>query len=272
MDQRFSRSQTEHLEIIESDPPGEPVGPPVLFVHGAFTGAWCWSEFFLPYFAKRGLRACALSLRGHGGSHGRDQLDGFSIADYVRDLERAVGQVGEDAILVGHSMGGFVLQKFLERTTAPAAVLMAPVPPQGLLPASFMLAFTNPGLISELNTMMERGHPATETIRRALFAGPVSVDALKTYSRLLQPESQRALWDMSLFDLPQLWRMRRPPMLVLGAERDMLVPQSQVEMAARFYGTQAEMFPAMGHMMMLEAGWQKVADRIIEWIATVRPA
>jgi pimeloyl-ACP methyl ester carboxylesterase len=266
MDQRTGRSEPEQLEIIDAGPPDEASGPSVLFVHGAFAGAWCWTEHFLPYFARRGLRACAVSLRGHGNSPGRDRLDAHSIGDYVDDLRQAIETVGGDPILVGHSMGGFVVQKYLEQAAAPAVVLMAPVPPQGLLPASLLLAFTNPTLFADINAMMHRGHPDYETIRRTLFAGPVALDALKKCSRLLQPESQRAIWDMSLFDLPQVWRVRRPPMLVLGAERDMLVPQAQVELAARFYGTEAEVFPGTGHMMMLESGWQKMADRIIEWI------
>ena len=61
-------------------------------------------------------------------------------------------------------------------------------------------------------------------------------------------------------------RERCPPLLVLGAESDILVPPAQVEQAARAYGTQAEIFPGMGHVMMLEARWQYVADRIIEWL------
>jgi len=52
---------------------------------------------------------------------------------------------------------------------------------------------------------------------------------------------------------------------VLGAECDILVPPSQADQAARYYGTEAEIFPGMGHVMMLDADWQKVADRIIEW-------
>ena len=53
---------------------------------------------------------------------------------------------------------------------------------------------------------------------------------------------------------------------MLGAERDVLVPQSEIEQAARFFGSEAEIFLGMGHVMMLETGWQKVADRIIEWL------
>jgi pimeloyl-ACP methyl ester carboxylesterase len=259
----FSDSQ---LEIVEASPPGGAAGRPLLFVHGAFAGAWCWAEHFLPYFAKQGFRACAVSVSGHGGSPGRERLDWLSIADYVRDLEQAVSIVGGDPVLIGHSMGGFVVQKYLERAAAPGVVLMASVPPQGLLSASIALAFANPGLFADVNSMLHRGRASLASLQHALFASPVSADKLQAYYRLMQPESQRAMWDMTFFDLPQLRRERCPPMLVLGAERDILVPQAEVEKAARAYGTQAEIFPGMGHVMMLEADWQKVADCIIEWI------
>jgi non-heme chloroperoxidase len=256
----------EQLEILEAAPAKGRRGRPLLFVHGAFAGAWCWSKHFLPYFAEQGFRACALSLSGHGKSPGRERLDWLSIADYVRDLEQAVETVGGDPVLIGHSMGGFVVQKYLERAAAPGAVLMASVPPQGLLSASIALAFSNPGLFTDINSMMHRGRASLATLQHALFAGPVALDELQAYYHLMQPESQRAMWDMTFFDLPRLSRARVPPLLVLGAESDILVPPAQVEQAARAYDTQVEIFPGMGHFMMLEVRWQKVADRIIEWL------
>ena len=59
------------LEIIARAPAAEPRPTPLLFVHGAWHGAWCWDEHFLGYCARRGYAAVALSLRGHGGSGGR---------------------------------------------------------------------------------------------------------------------------------------------------------------------------------------------------------
>ena len=274
MHTKAESQNAEKLEIIEASPTkGRKRGDaPLLFVHGAFAGAWCWAEHFLPYFARNGFRACALSLSGHGGSPGRERLDWLSIADYVNDLEQAVNTVGGDPILVGHSMGGFVVQKYLEHATAPGVVLMATVPPQGLLSASISLAFSNPGLFADVNSMMHRGRASLETLKKTLFAGEVPEEELRACYRRMQPESQRAMWDMNMFNLPQLWRGRSPPMLVLGAERDILVSPSQAEQAARHYGTKAEIFPAMGHLMMLEADWQKVADRIIDWVRALHPA
>jgi non-heme chloroperoxidase len=82
----------------------------------------------------------------------------------------------------------------------------------------------------------------------------------------MQPESQRAIWDMALFNLPQRWRMQVPPLLILGAELDALIPARFADATANYYGTQAEIVPGMGHGMMLEAGWEHVARRTADWI------
>ena len=220
----------------------------------------------MPYFAQAGFRSYALSVRGHGASRGRDDLALHSLADYVDDLEEAIAHIGSAPIVIGHSMGGLVAQKYLERASLPGAVLLASVPPQGLLTASLNLALMKPKLFSAFNGLIFEGGASLESMREALFAGPVSLDRLTRYYALMQPESPRALWDMTFFDLPQRWRMRVPPLLVLGAERDLMVPPPQVAQCALAYEVDAEIFPAMGHAMMLETGWQRVAERILGWL------
>ena len=258
----------KQLEVVSIEP-RKPAGhAPLLFVHGAFTAAWCWSEHFLPYFAAQGFSAHALSLRGHGLSEGRDHLDWHSIGDYVDDVAQVIAALGAAPILIGHSMGGMVVQKYMERAQVPAAVLMASVPPQGLLSASLQLAMKSPDLFREINTIFHGGGASAGALSDVLFAQPVDADTLKKYYRLMQAESQRALWDMALFDLPHRWRMQLPPLLVLGAERDALIPASFAESTAAYYGVKAEIFPGIGHGMMLDSGWEKVAARILEWIAS----
>ena len=258
---------TRRLEIISLQPRRKNGKPPVLFVHGAFAAAWCWAEHFLPYFADRGYAAHAVSLRGHGGSQGRDHLDWHSIGSYVDDVAAVIGELGEAPVLVGHSMGGMVVQKYLETAGVPAAVLMASVPPQGLLSSSLQLAINSPDLFRDLNSILQGGGASTEGLRQMLFAQPLDRDTLVRYYRLMQPESQRAIWDMALFDLPQRWRMKLPPLLVLGAELDALIPSSFVQSTADYFGVEAEVFPGMGHGMMMEAGWEAVAGRVAQWLA-----
>lgn len=254
------------LEILTRRPAGHAHPVPLLFVHGAYTAAWCWDEHFLPFFADAGYTACALSLSGHGGSPGREYLDLISLDDYVRDVLEVMDGFETPPVLIGHSMGGMVVQKCLEVRQVPAAVLMASVPPQGLWASAVGLVLRKPDVMSELNALLAGGGTSLDALRDALFAQPVSMERLQQMAARIQPESARVIWDMTLFNLPQPARMHRPPMLLLGAECDPIIPPALTEMTARALGVLPHVFPGMGHGMMLEAEWRKVAQRVLDWL------
>jgi non-heme chloroperoxidase len=261
-----TRAQAQFIEIISRSPAQPRKATPLLFVHGAFAGAWCWDEHFLGFFAEHGYAAHAVSLRGHGGSWGHDNIDWWSIQDYVEDVRRAVAELEVAPVLIGHSMGGFVVQKYLEQAAVPAAVLMCSVPPQGLLGSSLQMAFSRPDLMGDLNHLLGGGQVASHILEQALFAQDVEPERLARYYAHMQKESQRAVWDMSLFNLPLLLHMKRPPLHIIGAEKDALVPEAQVRMTASTYGLAPHIFPDMGHGLMLEQDWEKVARHLLAWL------
>lgn len=254
------------LEVLCHTPENDVGTTPLLFIHGAYAGAWCWSEHFLPWFAAHGRSVYAMSLSGHGASPQREHIDSYSIDHYVDDVIRVATQLPAPPVLVGHSMGGMVVQKCLERFDAPGAVLMASVPPQGLMASAFGLMLKKPGVLFDLNRVMGGGMAQVESLRDALFHQPVDTADLQRYYALSQPESHRAIWDMTLFNLPRIARRRHPPMLVMGASEDVLIPPEQVRMTAEAYGLEAEIFDDMGHAMMLERDWPMVAKRIDGWL------
>jgi non-heme chloroperoxidase len=264
---------TEMLEILHYPPKQVRPGlPPLLFLHGAYTAAWCWQEHFLPFFAEAGCHATAISLSGHGKSRRREHLDSYSINDYVSDVVEAAATLPSPPVLIGHSMGGFVVQKYLEKHTAPAAVLICSVPPQGLASSAVSMFFGKPSLLVDLNRLMSGGEVALDSLREALFAQPVPMDDLLRFYRMAQPESHRAIWDMMLFNLPHVARVLanlprgREDLLVMGAALDMIIPASSVEMTARSYGVAAQILPGMGHGLMLEADWQQAGRTILDWL------
>jgi non-heme chloroperoxidase len=267
----MTKPRFESYEVLVQLPVGKPKAPPLLFIHGAYTAAWCWEEHFLPFFAAAGYPAYALSLSGHGASPGRKHLDSFSIADYVKDVATVIATLPASPVLIGHSMGGFVVQKYLEDNEAPGAVLMCAVPPQGLMSAAMGMMFSKPGMMKDLNSLMSGGKASLETLREALFAQPVSLDDLKRYYKGSQSESHRAIWDMSLFGMPRTGRIKRTPLLVQGAEFDHLIPASLVEMTARSYDVEANIFSGMGHGLMLERDWKKPAQQILDWLGELEP-
>ena len=74
------------LELIHQHPQKMKFKHPLLFLHGAFSGAWCWKENYLDYFASQGFECLALSLRGHGESKSHMPLDRLSLRDYQENI------------------------------------------------------------------------------------------------------------------------------------------------------------------------------------------
>ncbi len=107
-------------------------GPPVLFVHGWQARARLWRSLSDPLSATH--TCIGLDLRGFGASAAAPGP--YTIVRASRDLDALLDAVGraEPAIVVGHSMGGAIAQRFaIDRPDRVLAlVLIAPVPASGL--------------------------------------------------------------------------------------------------------------------------------------------
>jgi pimeloyl-ACP methyl ester carboxylesterase len=84
----------------------------LLFLHGVGGGRAAWDRQ-LPYFATRGYRALAWDQPGYGGTA---PVDPYDLEQVVGELARLLG--GKQAVLVGHSMGGFIAQEAYARFPA----------------------------------------------------------------------------------------------------------------------------------------------------------
>jgi pimeloyl-ACP methyl ester carboxylesterase len=262
------------LEVIDKGSCSEPHPLPLLFVHGAWHAAWCWDEYFLDFFADRGYRALAVSLRGHGNSPSPKTLRSCSLADYVDDVESVTDSLPTTPVLIGHSMGGFIVQKYLEAHQAPAGVLLASTPQRGSFAFNMRLMRRHPWLFTKAsitgNALLPVGTP--ELARESFFSARVPESDVVRYAARLNGESQRV-------GLDAMWMLPRPkrvttPLLVLGGECDRSILPKEVRATANAYRTEAEIFPDMGHDMMLEPEWAAVAERIHAWLESreLRPA
>jgi pimeloyl-ACP methyl ester carboxylesterase len=259
-----------HLELFSQQPEGDPQSAhptPLLFVHGAWHGSWCWKEHFLPYFAQHGYASYTFDLRGHGASEGGKRLRWTRIADYVADVEQVARQFDHQPLLIGHSMGGLVVQKYLETHQAPAAILLASVPPTGVLRTTLSIARRHPLPFLKANATLKLypivGTPALT--REAFFPADMPDEEVQRYFALIRDESYRAFLDMMVFNLPHPKRVKTP-MLVLGAEYDTIFTPKEVRATARAYHTEATIFPSMAHDVMLGNDWQDVADHMLHWL------
>lgn len=230
------------------------LGIPVVFLHGIGGAARVWTPQ-LAAFAAAGFRPVALDLPGYGA---RPALDRMDFDELAADLEATVDRMGLDRpVLVGHSMGGMIVQTALRRRRDGyrAAVLSGTSPafgnPQGDFQKQFVAERLDPldagGTMPELAAAIIDGMlgPAPDPEGRALAIACMGATPAATYRaavRCLVGFDERA-------NLPQI----RLPVLCLAAEHDRNAPAPMMErMAQKIPGARYVCLPGLGHLPNLE--------------------
>lgn len=165
------------LEVFKNIPQRRPKGH-VLLVHGAGGDGWQWRSV-LADLADAGYAAHALSLSGHGRSDPAEP----SFAQLFDDLGSVLTDLPDDTRLVGHSLGGYLVQRELAQSRRPAAVLLAPVPPD--VPDGQDLASLLAGL---------SGHQARTVAASVLNdADPIRVERITAPVSLISGDRDRVM-------------------------------------------------------------------------------
>ena len=99
--------------------------------------------------------------------------------------------------------------------------------------------------------------------RELLFTDAVPEAQAREFWAELGQESYRIELEM-LLNLPHPSKVKTP-LLVIGADQDNFFSPAEVRGTARAYQTEAVFFPG-GHNLMVEPGWEKVADHIMGWL------
>ncbi len=255
----------KQIEVFERIPNTPSDSPAVVFVHGACLGAWCWTDNFLDFFAEEGFHTFAPNLRGHGGSPISKPLNQVTIDDYVEDVASVIRQLPQPPIVVGHSMGGLIVQRLATQFTVEALVLMDPSPYAGMRSQKVRLLRAHPRafLMASLTKDMHRIYRSNDNVRQIMFS-PSTPEETITQCRLrLQKESWHATQEMNP-PLKQPYAVNCPMLVVGGAEDGTVLPDA-IRETARAYDATCKIFDSMGHNLMLEPAWQKVAIYILEW-------
>ncbi|HEY8565854.1 MAG TPA: alpha/beta fold hydrolase [Beijerinckiaceae bacterium] len=256
------------LEMIEALPKSGAVRPPILFVHGAFGGAWTWAEILMPYLARRGRASTAFSLRGHGASKGRESLRETRLDDYLADLRRVLRNFDEPPVIVAHSLGGLFEQRLLGRVSMRGLVLMASLPPEGLLFVGPRLALTDPMIWLEALAGSAAGkrQPIVAANHRILFSEGLPPETAARYAGRMTPEAPAALADAHVPAPIASAAFVGVPTLVLGGTDDRLVWRPSTLRTALYHGAGHRTFEGLGHYLHLDIGAEGVARTIVDWL------
>ncbi|MEO8396353.1 MAG: alpha/beta fold hydrolase, partial [Chloroflexota bacterium] len=193
-----------------------------------------------------------------------------SIEDYITDLVQVVKSLPEPPIIVAHSLGGFVLQRYLEFYDTPAAVLIAPVPAHGGFSFTWRMLRTRTGDYLRAATTFSP-YALVNTVERAqvaFFSSTMPRAEVERHFARLQEDSFRAYLDFLMLSLPNVHeiRERNVPTLIIGGANDQLFHPQELEALGKLYNANVTILPDTAHDVMLEATWKQAADRIMGWL------
>jgi pimeloyl-ACP methyl ester carboxylesterase len=269
-EQAFTITHTveDGIERVTCTPRQRRHTTPILMAHGMWHAAWCWQPW-QELFAEWGWESTAYSLPGHGKSPAQRPVWLCTLDYYLAFLRDEVQRLPVKPILMGHSMGGALIQWYIKHVAddLPAAVLAVPWTSHNAFRDSLPLFFRLdiPGCLLAALTWDAR--PFVRSPKRAaaaLITEGARMPPEELHARL---ETESAL--VMLQHNPPYWSPPESvctPMLVLAGEKDALVGAEPLRRSAAFYRAEYILVEDAGHNLMMEKNSRQTAEAVRGWL------
>jgi alpha-beta hydrolase superfamily lysophospholipase len=252
----------------------------VVLVHGLWMTPLSW-EFWANHYTERGYSVYAPSWPGMERDVRALRRDPGSYADIgfrqiVDHYEKLVIELEHAPILIGHSIGGLVVQALLDRGLGCCGVAIASAPIKGIwtLPYSTMRVVT-----PQLLTMQShRCAPLSPAQFHYAFMNTSSPEeSFRIYLRYAVPGPDRVLFQTELANFNpfaetavNVRRNNRAPLLMIAGTDDHLIPPRIVKANVRAYRhstavTEYKEFAGRTHFIIGQRGWEEVANFALDW-------
>ena len=253
----------------------------IVLIHGLWMTPASWDRF-REFYEARGCRVLAPAWpRMHGSvqelRHDPSALAGLGLLEIAAHYETIIRSLDERPILIGHSMGGLIVQMLLDRGLGTAGVSISGTAPKGVfrLPFSVIKA-ANPVLSNPLNfwrcvklTFGEFHYAFGKNMTKA--------DAREAYFQYLIPGPGRPIFQAAFANITP-WAASevnhfngdRAPLLLISGTEDLLVPPILNRINYKLYQsacavTEYKEFPNRSHLIINQEGWEEVADFVLTW-------
>jgi pimeloyl-ACP methyl ester carboxylesterase len=246
--------------------------PTIVFLHGMYLNGQSWAPW-LERAAARGYPGHAPSWPYHDGdpatlrSNVDPRLGRLTFGAVTRHMKAFIDTLPERPVLIGHSIGGLLVQKLVNDGYARVAVSISSAPALGVLSGDPHFWRAN---FPHINPFAGN-RPVRMTPERFhyTFANTMSRAASDAaFERYVVPESRNV--PRSTLTPAARIRFRAPhaPLLFIAGAQDHLTPVAMIRRNARSYRdpVPVETFEGRSHFICNQDGWEEVADRALNWL------
>jgi pimeloyl-ACP methyl ester carboxylesterase len=235
---------------------GDADGVPVVFLH-PYADSPRFFELALPYLPA-GIHAYLPTQRGHGDAD--KPPSGYSLEELSGDVAAFLDAVGVGrAVVVGHSSGGYVAQRFaLDHPDRLLGLVLVGAPRS--------LHGRRAPFAAAVEAMEDPVDP--DLVRQVLATFPLTGPVPTAFVDAMIAESAKVpagVWRTALAELtaavpPTETATITLPTLILWGEQDELLRSEQEALAAAIPGSRLIGYPDTGHLIVWERPRQVAAD------------
>lgn len=249
----------------------------IVFIHGMFQNPKSW-DAWKAHFEARGYVCYAPAYPYHEGEPAtlrRDINKGLAtltLGNVLESLVSFIDQLSEKPILVGHSMGGLVVQKLIGMDKGVAGVCIDTAPPKGI--SIFKWSFFRAN-ITIINPLMGDTPclPGVKWFHYAFCNTMTMEQARKEYEESVVPESRNIPRSSTGADGFIDFKEPHPPLLFIAGEKDHIIPSPLNKKNYEAYTDKDSKktfkeFSGRTHYICGQENWQEVADYIIDWLSS----
>jgi pimeloyl-ACP methyl ester carboxylesterase len=253
----------------------------IVLIHGLWVTPLIWEPFYR-FYGNLGYHVLAPPWPGLKGSIADMRRDpsglcAIGLADVLDRYAKIIRSLSEPPIIIGHCYGGLIAQLLGDQGLGAVAVIIAPLPPRGLLVRSVFSRLTLLSLVIGFSEEHRTAAPTFTQFRRKFCNSLPESGARHIYNAQVIPASRRMVLQVALADFTSreatsvnCGSSRRPPLLVIGGGADLITSGSLCRAIHRKHRassrlTEYKEFPGRSHLMIAEAGWQDVADYALTW-------
>lgn len=218
-----------------------------------------------PALRQKGHDVVSVTLPDHGNPGASDRL-WSSIGSYVdhvkAELQKLDSEARKNVVLVGHSMGGLVVQRVMETEQVMAGVLVASMPRRGAIGVLTRLTRHDPKTILATTALLSLWPIVQheQQVRELFFTADADDETVANAHRNLQNESYVAFLSM-LTRWPRPGKVKTPVHVIAG-ELDGVFTLAEQHDLAKAYGVEAVVVDGAGHDLMLDHRWPKLVEEI----------
>ncbi|MBS1602444.1 MAG: alpha/beta hydrolase [Bacteroidetes bacterium] len=259
-------------------PPSE-TSRSIVFVTGTFIGNTCWDEW-KKFFERKGYHCLApawpfklASAEELRNSHPDEAIASTRLTDLLDYFTAIINALPEKPILIGHSLGGLIVQLLLQRGLGIAGVAMHSFPPRGL---GYKLSFLrNIWKAAGLFGRAGESYMIPFQLWKYTIANGMTFDQRKElYYLYAIPESRQVMRDIFRPVAKIDFRGPHPPLLFTAGGRDRLIPASLNFRNYKKYRMSNSIahykeFKDRNHLVFGNPEWREDADFILYWLEDI---